>query len=88
MEKLSNIIFEIMDMVKLMNSFFMMVKDNLSKLRRELHNFIISYYQYCYSVGDGMIRIQKEYGGKLYVVVNDRIVNPNFNISHTGGLAF
>jgi phosphopantetheinyl transferase len=35
-----------------------------------------------------MIRIQKEYGGKLYVVVNDRIVNPNFNISHTGGLAF
>lgn len=63
----------------------MMVEENPSKLREELHNFVVSYYQYQYGVEDGMLKIQKAYGGKPYVVINDRIVNRNFNISHTSG---
>lgn len=75
-----------MGMGKRMNKLLLLVEENYSLLKRNLHKMVQLYYAEKYRISDEAVQIKKDSRGKPYVIICGERTSDFFNISHASGV--
>lgn len=69
-----------------MNKLLLLVEENYSLLKRNLHKMVQLYYAEKYRISDEAVQIKKDSRGKPYVIICGERKSDFFNISHASGV--